>query len=169
MNCTVIYCVSVFPFTLCGCSNWGNSRYKTVAVAQVAGEAAQLGMSIRTCLTAEGCGTKFLFWGSYCLCVCLYIKQMGTRGRRPPCLCPWFRLPVRVFMFEGFSGVPSLEQSVFRLHGLVDERSVFMQSPSEKGWKFTFTFLFCFFLYQPKILLMFSISIPPPLVELDCY
>lgn len=61
MNCTVIYCVSVFPFTLCGCSNLGNSRYKAVAVAQVAGEVAQQGMSIRTCLTAEGRGTKFYF------------------------------------------------------------------------------------------------------------
>lgn len=72
-------------------------------------------------------------------------------------------------MFEGFSGVPSLEQSVFRLHGLMDDSSVFMPSLSEKGWKLIFTLLFCFLLCQPRILLMFSISIPPPLLELDCY
>lgn len=51
----------------------------------------------------------------------------------------------------------------------MDESSVFVQSLSQKGWKFIFTLLFCFLLYQHRILLMFSISIPPPLLELDCY
>lgn len=111
-----------------------------------------------------------ILWWLLPLCLStVYIKQMGTKGRRPRCLCPWFRLPVRAVLFEEFSGVPSPGQSVFKLCGLEDQSSDFVQSLSEKGWKFIFTLLFCFLLYQPRILLMFSISIPPPLLELDCY
>lgn len=52
---------------------------------------------------------------------------------------------------------------------MVDESPVLVLSLSEKECKFIFTLLFCFLWYQPRILLMFSISIPPPLLELDCY